>query len=88
MPFDAHFPDEGTETHMYDAFCLWSQGEQMMQWAGPSAESAAALTNPHLGISPLSVTLAKGTVSKQDDPAILQTAFLTHLPQGQDTICL
>lgn len=44
---------------MYDAFCLWSQGEQTMEQAGPSAESPAALTNPHLGISPLLVTLAK-----------------------------
>lgn len=73
---------------MYDALCLWSQGEQTMEQAGPSAESVAALTNPHLGISPLPVTLAKGTVSKQDGPAILRTAFLTHLPQGQDTVCL
>lgn len=59
VPFEAHFPNEKTETHMYDAFCLWSQGEQTMEQAGPSAESPAALTNPHLGISPLLVTLAK-----------------------------
>lgn len=55
----------------------------------PDSEvSSICCDKPTPGVSSMVVTLPEGTMDKHIGPTILQTAFLTCIPQRQNIVCL